>query len=129
MARPYFIFGIVPPLNTLIGKDSANPPDSIVTYLEGDCYYRWCVYLFLPLQLARLVWACAEWPSGSLSMFDCLGLAATIGVVGGVGIAAAHELGHKSERVERWLSKVTLAQTAYVHFFVEHNRGHHLIKT
>jgi alkane 1-monooxygenase len=123
---PIFVFGIVPPLDTLVGKDSANPPDSIVTYLERDRYYRWCVYLFLPLQLGALVWACAEWSSGRLSLLDCLGLASTVGVVGGVGIAAAHELGHKSERVERWLSKLTLAQTAYGHFFVEHNRGHHL---
>jgi alkane 1-monooxygenase len=123
---PIFIFGIVPPLDTLIGKDSANPPESFVSYLERDRYYRWCVYLFLPLQLASLVWACAEWSSGRLSLLDCFGLATTIGVVGGVGIAAAHELGHKSERVERWLSKLTLAQTGYGHFFVEHNRGHHV---
>ncbi len=26
----------------------------------------------------------------------------------------------------RWLSKVALAQTGYGHFFIEHNRGHHV---
>ncbi len=123
---PIFVFGIVPPLDMLVGKDPANPPEILVPYLERDPYYRWCVFLFLPLQLAALVWACAAWSSGRLSLLDCLALAATVGVVGGVGIAAAHELGHKSERLERWLSKLTLAQTAYGHFFVEHNRGHHL---
>ena len=123
---PIFVFGILPLLDTLIGKDSENPPDSMVARLERDRYYRWCVYLFLPLQLAALVWACAEWSSGSLSVVDCLGLATTMGVVGGVGINTAHELGHKSEKVERWLSKITLAQTGYGHFFVEHNRGHHV---
>jgi len=56
---------------------------------------------------------------------DSFGLALTIGVVGGVGINTAHELGHKSDRLERWLSKITLAQTGYGHFYVEHNRGHH----
>jgi len=123
---PIFIFGIVPALDTLIGKDSGNPPDSVIDSLERDRYYRWCVYLFLPLQLASLVWACAKWSSGTLSAIDSFGFAVTLGVVGGVGINAAHELGHKSERAERWLSKVTLAQTAYGHFFVEHNRGHHV---
>jgi alkane 1-monooxygenase len=123
---PIFVFGILPLLDTLVGKDPGNPPGSLVACLERDRYYRWCVYLFLPLQLAGLVWACAEWSGGRLSLPDCLGLAMTISVVGGVGIAAAHELGHKSERVERWLSKVALAQTAYGHFFVEHNRGHHV---
>jgi alkane 1-monooxygenase len=123
---PLFVFGILPLLDTFIGKDSANPPDSLLASLERDPYYRWCVYLFVPLQLAALVWSCAQWAGGTLSLVDCLGLAMTVGVVGGVGINAAHELGHKSEAAERWLSKVTLAQTGYGHFFVEHNRGHHM---
>jgi alkane 1-monooxygenase len=123
---PIFVFGLVPLLDTLIGKDSGNPPDSIIAALEQDRYYRWCVYLFLPLQFASLLRACTIWSSGRLGPLDSLGLAMTLGVVGGVGIAAAHELGHKSESLERWLSKITLAQTGYGHFYVEHNRGHHL---
>jgi alkane 1-monooxygenase len=35
-------------------------------------------------------------------------------------------MGHKKESLERWLSKITLAQTCYGHFFIEHNRGHHV---
>jgi alkane 1-monooxygenase len=35
-------------------------------------------------------------------------------------------MGHKKDSLERWLSKVTLAQTFYGHFFIEHNRGHHV---
>ena len=123
---PIFAFGILPPLDTVIGKDSENPPESLIATLERDHYYRWCVYLFLPLQLTALVWACAEWSSGALSILDRLGLAITTGVVGAVGINAAHELGHKSNKVERWLSKIALAQSGYGHFFVEHNRGHHV---
>src|SRR6185437_7335117 len=41
-------------------------------------------------------------------------------------INTAHELGHKRGAFERWLSKVALAQSGYGHFFVEHNRGHHV---
>lgn len=46
--------------------------------------------------------------------------------VAGVGINTAHELGHKRDALERWLSKITLAQVCYGHFYVEHNRGHHV---
>jgi alkane 1-monooxygenase len=49
-----------------------------------------------------------------------------VALVGGIGINTAHELGHKKPAVERWLSKVILAQTAYGHFQLEHNRGHHV---
>ena len=49
-----------------------------------------------------------------------------MGVVGGIGINTAHELGHKRASSERWLSRVALAQSGYGHFFIEHNRGHHV---
>jgi alkane 1-monooxygenase len=49
-----------------------------------------------------------------------------VGALGGVGINTAHEMGHKKESLERWLSKITLAQTGYGHFYIEHNRGHHV---
>jgi len=116
----------VPLLDTLIGKDGGNPPDSMIATLEQDRYYRWCVYLFLLSQFVSLVWACAAWRSGALQPLDAVGLAVTVGVVGGVAINAAHELGHKSEKLERWLSKIALAQTGYGHSYVEHNRGHHV---
>ena len=47
-------------------------------------------------------------------------------MLGGVGINTAHEMGHKKDSLERWLSKITLAQTCYGHFYIEHNRGHHV---
>jgi alkane 1-monooxygenase len=80
----------------------------------------------VPLQYAALVAACAWWAGGALSWAESLGLALTIGGIGGIAINTAHELGHKRGRAERWLSKVALAQTFYGHFYVEHNRGHHV---
>lgn len=123
---PIFAFLIAPALDLTFGKDARNPPGDALEYLDDDRYYRWCVYLYLPLQAAGLVFACRLWSGGGLSWVDSLGLALTVGVVGGVAINTAHELGHKSDRRERWLSKIALAQTGYGHFFVEHNRGHHV---
>jgi alkane 1-monooxygenase len=54
------------------------------------------------------------------------GLVLTVGIVNGIAINTAHELGHKREATERWLSKIALAPTGYGHFYVEHNRGHHV---
>jgi alkane 1-monooxygenase len=123
---PLLVFGLFPLLDLLIGTDAANPPDSVLKRLEQDRYYRWCTYAFLPLQYAGLVFACWLWSSGELSTLDALGLTLTVGVVSGIAINTAHELGHKRASVERWLSRVALAQSAYGHFFIEHNRGHHV---
>ncbi|HEY1516897.1 MAG TPA: alkane 1-monooxygenase [Solirubrobacteraceae bacterium] len=123
---PILIFGVFPPLDLLIGLDSENPPDSVLKWLEQDRYYRWCTYAFLPLQYAGLVFACWLWASGDLTVIDKVGLALTEAMVSGIAINTAHELGHKRDRLERWLSKIALAQSGYGHFFVEHNRGHHV---
>jgi alkane 1-monooxygenase len=125
-AGPAIVFGLIPLLDRLIGKDSSNPPDSVIKWLEEDRYYRWCTYVFLPLQYASLVFACWKWSSGDLSFFESLGLALTVAMVAGIAINTAHELGHKRKKYEKWLAKVALAQTGYGHFFIEHNRGHHV---
>src|SRR3954449_6706165 len=123
---PFFAFVIMPFLDQVIGKDSSNPPDSVVKWLEQDRYYRWCTYLFLPLQYAGRVGGCWLLADGGLSVAEKVGLALTLGCVNGIGINTAHELGHKRAGLERWLSKVALAPTGYGHFFIEHNRGHHV---
>ncbi|MGS2614418.1 alkane 1-monooxygenase [Micromonospora sp. LZ34] len=123
---PAIVFGLIPIVDLLIGDDRSNPPEAAVPQLAADGYYRWLTYLYLPAQYAALVLCCAVWARGGLSPFGAAGLVLTVGVVNGIAINTAHELGHKRERLERWLSKVALAPTGYGHFHVEHNRGHHV---
>ena len=123
---PVLVFGIFPLLDLLVGTDAENPPDSLIKWLEQDRYYRWCTYAYLPIQYAGLVFACWLWSSGDLTTVDSIGLALTMGMVSGIAINTAHELGHKRASLEKWLSKVALAQSGYGHFFIEHNRGHHV---
>ncbi|WP_280339783.1 alkane 1-monooxygenase [Nocardia neocaledoniensis] len=122
---PAIVLIAIPVLDWIVGEDGNNPRDEDYEALSNDRYYRWCTYLFLPIQLIGLVIACAMWAGDDLDLVDKLGLAATVGFVSGIGINAAHELGHRVERAERLLSKIALAQSGYGHFFVEHNRGHH----
>jgi len=123
---PFLVFVLFPVADLLVGMDAENPPDSIISWLEQDRYYRWCTYAFIPLQYAGLVFASWLWADGGLSTIDSLGLALTMAMVSGIAINTAHELGHKRADLEKWLSKVALAQSGYGHFFIEHNRGHHV---
>jgi alkane 1-monooxygenase len=129
---PIVILGVVPALDLLVGRDRSNPPEDLIAALEEDRYYRWITYAFLPIQYLGFVgafWLIANgdpFGQGDLTAPDRIGLALTIGCVGGIGINTAHELGHKKESHERWLSKIALAQSFYGHFHIEHNRGHHV---
>lgn len=123
---PIIVLIVIPVLDWVVGEDGSNPRDEDYELLSGDRFYRWCTYMFLPIQLVGLIIASFMWAGHDLSTINKLGLAATLGFVSGIGINAAHELGHRVEHMERWLSKIALAQSGYGHFFVEHNRGHHV---
>jgi alkane 1-monooxygenase len=128
---PIVILGVVPAIDLVAGLDRSNPPDDVIEALEQDRYYRWITYLFLPIQYLGFVGAMClisgELIGGAdLTTLDKVGLAVSIGAIGGIGINTAHELGHKREEHERWLSKIALAQSFYGHFYIEHNRGHHV---
>jgi alkane 1-monooxygenase len=129
-AGPILAFGVIPVLDHMVGPDHVvHTPDSVLAWLESDRFYRWATYLYLPNQYISLIFACWLWAGGGwlrMSFSDKLGLMATVGLIGGLAINAAHELGHTREQSERRLSKIALAQTCYGHFFVEHNRGHHV---
>jgi alkane 1-monooxygenase len=119
------IFGVFPIIDTVLWRDRRNVPETDEARVGAARYYRVLTYLYIPLQYASLVYACTIWASGDLRWFEALGLAVTTGIVAGIAINTAHELGHKRPALERWLSKVALAQSAYGHFHLEHNRGHH----
>jgi alkane 1-monooxygenase len=124
---PLWIYAIIPVLDVLTGADPTNPPDDVVAWLEQDRYYRWVTYLFLPLQFVAMFvgfWLITH--HGGLSIIDKLGITITIGSMNGIAINTAHELGHKKEHLERWFARIALAPTGYGHFFIEHNRGHHV---
>lgn len=122
---PLWILVFMPVLDLVGGLDKVNPPEWATAQLEDDRYYRWAVYAYLPLQYASLVWGAWYVTSRPLSVASYVGLSLTVGLVAGIAINTAHELGHKRPRLERRLAKVALAQSGYGHFYVEHNRGHH----
>lgn len=122
---PIVFYVLIPLLDWLIGDDAGNPPESAVAQLEKDLYYRAIVFAYIPTQYLVTVlgaWIAATTP---LAAWEWAGLIISVGIINGVGINTAHELGHKKDALERWLAKITLAPVAYGHFYVEHTRGHH----
>ncbi len=132
---PILVYILLPVLDRFFGPDGQNPPDEVMERLENDKYYRYCTYIYIPFQYASVIFGAYLFTASDLGWlgFDGglgwpakIGLALSVGVLGGVGINTAHEMGHKKDALERWLSKITLAQTCYGHFYIEHNRGHHV---
>jgi alkane 1-monooxygenase len=123
---PLFVFGAIPLIDLLVGIDPNNPSDEVLERLENDRYYRWVTYAFIPMQYVAFIWTAWMMSRPQYDVADKVGMALSVGMVAGIAINTAHELGHKKESHERWLARLCLAQTAYGHFYIEHNRGHHV---
>lgn len=120
-----FIYVVLPLLDWLVGADPSNPPEWAVPALEADRYYRYITWALVPLLWGWFVFAAWFVARHPLPWHGLLAVVITTGVVGGFCINVGHELGHKRNRLERWLAKLVLAPTGYGHFWIEHNFGHH----
>lgn len=121
----FLVHAVLPVLDWVFGEDASNPPDSALQALENDRYYSWVLYAYVPIQIAVTIGGAAMIATLDMPWYDILGLAISVGVINGIAINTAHELGHKKDKLDRWLARISLAPTFYGHFYVEHNRGHH----
>jgi alkane 1-monooxygenase len=122
-----FVFVLLPLMDFLISKDKSNIPSSAVSKHTNAYFYRFITFLWVYVQLGILIWTFYVVSTHTLFWWEWIAfMSGTALVTGGIGITVAHELGHKSEKIEQFYSKVLLMMVCYMHFFIEHNRGHHV---
>jgi alkane 1-monooxygenase len=128
---PLIAFALLPLLDWLLGVDVSNPSNAKeIRALESQVRFRVVTWLWLPLQLGLIAFACHDiWRLAavrSLRTTDWLAAVLSAGIgTGAIGINVAHELIHRRGSVERWMGKVLLASVCYGHWSVEHVYGHH----
>ncbi|MCH8542326.1 MAG: alkane 1-monooxygenase [Alcanivorax sp.] len=122
------IFGIVPILDYIVGKDPSNPNEEVqVPAMTEERIYRVLTLLMVPIWFGVLFYSGWVFINNDYSWFGKLGWIVSIGTVGGViAINLAHELIHKDPKIENWAGGLLLASVTYAGFKVEHVRGHHV---
>ncbi|MGZ5133798.1 MAG: alkane 1-monooxygenase [Flavitalea sp.] len=117
---------IIPFLELFIDPDAANLNDAEEEIAKQDRLYDWILYAIVLLQVPILFLFFYSMQEESLSWVDRLGRIATMGMLCGTfGINVGHELGHRMNKFEKWLAKLSLMTSLYMHFYIEHNKGHH----
>ena len=122
-----FVFLLVPLMDYVIQKDKANVPAAEVSESMKAQFYKLITFIWVYVQLAVLIWGFYVVSTQELSMISWIAFATGMALItGGIGITVAHELGHRTEKIEQTYSKILLMTVCYMHFFIEHNRGHHV---
>lgn len=124
-----FSFLFIPLLDQRLGINTYNVPETHVKIVSEEFYYRFVTYVWTAVQLFFLLWGAYAVTSGRLNFtWEWVGFIVSFALVtGGIGITVAHELGHKKSTIERIYGKILLMTVCYMHFYIEHSRGHHVL--
>lgn len=118
-------FVFIPLLELFFKPDSRNLLETEEHLVKKNINYDLMVYLMLPVQFICLYFF-LDSVSTETDVITLAGRIASMGILCGViGINVAHELGHRTKTFEQQMSKMLLITSLYMHFFIEHNRGHH----
>ncbi len=121
-----FAFGVIPLLELFFKPDEKNLSKIEEELIKDDPYYDFLVYCVVPIHYALLFLFLNRIYTQELSWVEVIGYIFSMGVLNGVfGINVAHELGHRVKSYEKIMAKLLLLSTLYMHFYIEHNRGHH----
>jgi alkane 1-monooxygenase len=117
---------LIPLIELFINPDESNLSQAEEELAKRNSLYDVLLYLVVPFQyfaLGLFLYVITYWHQ---NWIDVIGKTFAMGLLCGVmGINVGHELGHRSNQVEQFLAKMLLMSSLYMHFFIEHNKGHH----
>lgn len=120
------VFTLIPLVDTFV-RDSSNPSKDEERELIKVNYFKYVTYVYVPAQILMLGYGAYIVSTHHLLWNEWLGFTMSIGLIsGGAGINLAHEMMHKNNVTQQFLSKILLVCVCYGHFFIEHVKGHHL---
>lgn len=123
---PVYGFVLVPLADALLPQRHGGYTDEEEAAALREPLFDWIVYSIVPIHWGLLILFFFTVDGPALNAWEVAGRVATMGMLCGVyGINVAHELGHRAKRGERNMARALLLTSLYMHFIVEHNRGHH----
>lgn len=122
-----YVFVIIPSLELLLPQNVANLDEKTKERKSISKLFDWMLYANIPIVFGLVGYYIWSVTTFEYETYEIAGLLFSIGLVlGANGINVAHELGHRLKTKERFLGKLLLLPSLYMHFYIEHNFGHHL---
>jgi alkane 1-monooxygenase len=117
---------IIPIAELFINPDTKNLTAAEEDLVKQNKLYDVMLYIIVLAQYAALGYFLYSFQISNLLWWEKLGRIFSMGLLCGTfGINVGHELGHRVNKFEQFLAKSLLLTSLYMHFFIEHNKGHH----
>ena len=119
-------YTVIPIAELFIKPNQSNLLETEETIAKNDRVYDYMLYIIPIGMYTALGYFLFSLKQPNLTWVEYTGRILSMGLLCGVfGINVAHELGHRTNKFEQALAKSLLLTSQYLHFFIEHNRGHH----
>ncbi|MEP1035098.1 alkane 1-monooxygenase [Ekhidna sp.] len=124
---PVILFFVILPIIELFIKPDTKNFDEKTERIEGsNKMYDWIVFLAVPVQLFVFIYFLHVIDNSPVNSVEFLGKISSMGFMCGVlGINIGHELGHRRNKVEKFLGEILLLTSLDTHFHIYHNEMHH----
>ena len=121
-----YAFVFIPALEMLLKESNEEMSDEVKKNRSMDVFFDILLYLNIPLVFS-IFFLSLNLLLYSSSSFEIVGIIASTSIMMATnGINVAHELGHRKSFFSRTCSKLLLMPSQYMHFYIEHNFGHHV---
>ena len=122
----YVAFVLLPVMELILPTSPGNHPEAEEDTRTNRRFFDWLLYLNVPVLYGIIAYFLYVATTRELSGWETAGMVCNVGLlIGSIGINVAHELGHRAKQGEQLLAQILLLPGLYMHFFIEHNRGHH----
>lgn len=121
-----FVFGLIPFLEMWLPKNEKPYTLDEIKERKKNKLFDFLLYANVPIVYFTLYFFYVNILDSIEDVFTLTGWVFSVGIVlGSNGINVAHELGHRNTFHETLLAKILLLPCFYLHFYIEHNKGHH----
>ncbi len=122
----FYSFVVIPILELFVKANSKNMALAEENLAKTNKLYDYMLYIIVPMQFVSLFLFFESFKQPDLGLNEILGRISAMGLLCGIfGINVGHELGHRANIWEQRMAKALLLSSLYMHFFIEHNKGHH----
>jgi len=123
----FYAFIVLPILDVLAGESATNLDSDAAKEKNRMWMFDLMLYANVPLVFGLMAYFFVQLQSHTYATFELVGLLLSAGILLATNaINVAHELGHRASLPERLMSKLLYMPCLYMHFFIEHNFGHHM---
>ena len=122
----FFTFVFIPVLEIIVRKSDEKYTDEEKKNRNLDPFFDLLLYLNIPIVFGIFFFSLEKLAIAS-SVYDIIGIILSASIVMATnGINVGHELGHRKSLIARTCSKLLYLPCQYMHFYIEHNFGHHI---